>query len=435
MSQTNISEMGSTFFDKTKEFLKSRAQVDISNSVEISNLKVQLIKNVTMFAFVMVSCIFIFYAITDPQVLTKRALFYIFVILFPLLFGTYFTSTMFETGDKSSPMKMVYMAIGLVAISVLGYHYAKASKSSLLFMNSIMAILVGIIIIIGLAIFYYIFSNYLKKQSGGLGFLINLIFYIPCMFSDFVTYIKKEIGLTPNTVFIMFILEILLILLYLFIPKLISKLVQNNKNLIMNEPIFLNQTKTIAQSDLFIVQNDPIGNKMDFDSSANIIYRDSNYSVSFWVYVNTNTASSEQYVNEKTIFDYAGGKPKLVYLSDGNLNVDKFRVYFTNASGKTSEQRSYIITAPTQRWNNFVFNYRDGVADLFVNGVLERTFEFKNGLMPNKGDLTDNITVGDENGISGAICNVCYFPYVLTPFEINGTYNLLRKKNPPVFTK
>jgi hypothetical protein len=231
----------------------------------------------------------------------------------------------------------------------------------------------------------------------------------------------------------MFILEILLILLYLFIPKLIGKIVRNNNNLIMNQPIYLNQTKTIAQSDLFIVKKDPTGKKVNPDAEGDITYRDSNYSISFWVYVNTNGASSENYVNEKTIFDYAGGRPRLVYLSDGNLNVDKFRVYFTNADYHTEEERSYTITAPTQKWNNFVFNYRDGVADLFINGVLERTFEFKNGLMPKKGELTDNITVGDENGINGAICNVCYFPYVLNSFDITRTYNLLRKKNPPVF--
>ncbi len=434
MSQTNIPAINpSSFFDKAKLFLERRAQIDISDSVTINNLKVQLIKNATMFGFVLISCIFIFFAITDPKVLTKRALFYIFVILFPLLFGTYFTSTMFETGDKSSPMKMIYMAGGLFAISILGYYYSKANKSSLLFMNSIMFILVGIIIIIGLAIFYYIFSNYLKKQTGGLGFLINFIFYIPCMFSDFVSYVKKEVGLTPNNVFIMFILEILLILLYLFIPKLIGKIVRNNNNLIMNEPIYLNQTKTIAQSDLFIVKKDPTGKKVNPDDNTNVTYRDSNYSISFWVYVNTNGASSEHYVNERTIFDYAGGRPRLVYLSDGNLNVDKFRVYFTNAHNPPEEGDSYTITAPTQKWNNFVFNYRDGVADLFINGVLERTFEFKNGLMPKKGSLIDNITVGDENGINGAICNVCYFPYVLNSFDITRTYNLLRKKNPPVF--
>ncbi len=430
---TNKTE--TTFFDKVKDFLEHRAQINISDSVTQEKLKMQLIKNVTMMGFVLISSIFIFYAVTDPQVLTKRALFYIFIILIPLLFGTYFTSTMFETGDKTSMMKFIYMALGLIVISVLGYQYAKASKSKLFFMNSIMSILVGIIIIVGLAIFYYIFSNYLKKQSGGLGFFINLIFYIPCLFSDFITYAKKEIGLTPNNVFIMFVLEILLILLYLFIPKLIGKVVQNNKYLIMNEPMFLNQQEIIAQSDLFIIKEDPTGKKIELENPSALTYRESNYSISFWVYVNTNGGSASSYVEEKTIFDHANGRTRLVYLSNGNTVSDKFRAYFTNTDGKKPEEKSYDVTAPTQKWNNFVFNYRDGVADLFINGSLERTFEFKNGLMPKPGDLTDNIKVGDENGINGAICNVCYFPYVLNSFEISRTYNLLRKKNPPVFAK
>ena len=128
---------------------------------------------------------------------------------------------------------------------------------------------------------------------------------------------------------------------------------------------------------------------------------------------------------------------KLIFIST-SLYVDKFRVYFTNVDTSVaiqSEQKSYDVTAPTQRWNNFVFNYHDGVSDLFINGNLERTFVFSGDLMPKPGSLTDNITVGDINGINGAICNVCYFPYVLNSFDISRTYNLLRKKNPPVFMK
>ena len=46
---------------------------------------------------------------------------------------------------------------------------------------------------------------------------------------------------------------------------------------------------------------------------------------------------------------------------------------------------------------------------------------------------SDNITIGDENGISGAICNVSYFPNTLSSFDISKTYNLLMLKNPPIF--
>jgi hypothetical protein len=421
-------------FSKIQEILKNRADIDITNSITQETLKIQIMKNMTMFIFVLISSIFIFYSATDPKVLTKRTYFYMFIILVPIAFGTYFTSKMFDDDDNSSPMKLLYMGIGLILISILGYYYAKASKSTLLFLNSIMSILIVFIIIIGLAIFYYIFSNYLKKQTGGLGFFINLIFYIPCLFTDFVSYIKKEIGLTPNIVFILFILELLLVLTYLFFPKLINIVIKNNKNIIMNEPIYLNQTQTIAQSELFIINKDPYNEEVNKENVDNIIFRNSNYSISFWVYVNTNTSSSESYTEEKNIFNYADGKPKLVYLSDGLNHINKFIVYFTNNDNVPKEQRMYEITAPIQRWNNFVFNYKDSNADLFVNGVLERTFYFGEAT-PLNGTISDNITVGDENGISGAICNVCYFPNVLTAFEISKTYNLLMNLNPPVFSR
>ncbi len=201
----------------------------------------------------------------------------------------------------------------------------------------------------------------------------------------------------------------------------------------MNNPIYLNQTLIIAESDKFILTKDPYNNKINSEVTNIITFRNSNYSVSFWVYVNSNTSASSSYVEEKNIFNYANGKPKLVYLSDGLNNVNKFIVYFTN-SDKTldDEKRRYEITAPTQRWNYFVFNYYDSKADLFVNGVLERTFYFGE-LTPLDGKESDNITIGDENGISGAICNVSYFPNTLTSFDISKTYNLLMLKNPPIF--
>ena len=430
--------MSSGLYDKLKDFLEKRTQIDISDSITQENLKIQLMKNATMFIFVLVSSIFIFYSVTDPQVLTKRTYFYTVIILFPLLFGTYYTSKMFEDGDNSSSGKFLYMGAGLFAISILGYYYSKASKSTLVFLNSIMSILIVFIIIVALGIFYYIFSNYLKNQSGSLGFFINLIFYIPCLFTDFVSYVKKEIGITPNIVFVLFIIEIILILAFLFLPKIMSSVIQNNKNLIMNEPIYLNQTEVIAQSDLFMINKDPFGKDVNNEKIDNIIYRNSNYAVSFWAFVNTNTSSSSSYTKEHNIFNYANGKPKLVYLSDGLNNVDKYMVYFTNREKDSDgnaipvEKRRFTITAPTQRWNNFVFNYYDGHTDLFVNGKLERTFYFDEHNVPLNGSISDNITVGEENGISGAICNISYYPNTLNQFEITRTYNLLAKATLPI---
>jgi hypothetical protein len=44
----------------------------------------------------------------------------------------------------------------------------------------------------------------------------------------------------------------------------------------------------------------------------------------------------------------------------------------------------------------------------------------------------DQITIGDEDGVSGGICNVVYFPQSISKDRIDINYNILSKKNPPV---
>ena len=80
-----------------------------------------------------------------------------------------------------------------------------------------------------------------------------------------------------------------------------------------------------------------------------------------------------------------------------------------------------------QRWNNIVINYDLGVLDIFVNGKLEGTW---NGTLQYMADRP--IVIGENNGISGGICNVVYYPTALTKSQIEFTYGALKLKNPPL---
>jgi hypothetical protein len=152
-----------------------------------------------------------------------------------------------------------------------------------------------------------------------------------------------------------------------------------------------------------------------------------------WVYTNPQPATNVAYAEETPIFDYSG-KPTLVYCNQcadeanpDNVFRDTYIVYFTN--NDTTAQ--YKITVPNQKWNNFVFNYNNNIVDVFVNGVLERSYEFAGGQLPIHSTL-DQITLGANNGLSGAICNVTYSPVPFTNSQIANTYNILMYKNPPV---
>jgi hypothetical protein len=86
---------------------------------------------------------------------------------------------------------------------------------------------------------------------------------------------------------------------------------------------------------------------------------------------------------------------------------------------------------PAQKWNNLVMNFTSTQADLFINGKLEYTYIFQ-GNPPSYSPI-DFITIGQDKGLDGAICNVTYYPGPLSLIEIANNYNLLSLRNPPTY--
>ena len=82
---------------------------------------------------------------------------------------------------------------------------------------------------------------------------------------------------------------------------------------------------------------------------------------------------------------------------------------------------------PLQRWNNVVVNYDSGILDIFINSKLVASFKKVVPYMS-----LDNISVGADNGIGGGVCNVLYFPRIMTQERINANYMFLKNNNPPI---
>ena len=117
-------------------------------------------------------------------------------------------------------------------------------------------------------------------------------------------------------------------------------------------------------------------------------------------------------------------------------------------AGKNAKHK---IEIPFQKWNQFVFNYREGGVDLFLNGKLFKSYSYSRNELPIYSE-NDKIEVGDEltiykkkrigkditeipytiDGLYGAICNVVYYKRPLLKSEIVRDYNLLFYKNPPI---
>ena len=80
-----------------------------------------------------------------------------------------------------------------------------------------------------------------------------------------------------------------------------------------------------------------------------------------------------------------------------------------------------------QKWNNIVINYNGGIFDIFLNGELVKS---DNGVVPYY--KLDNLTIGQDNGLKGGICNVVYFKRALNSANIYYLYNMVKDKQLPV---
>lgn len=345
-----------------------------------------------------------------------------------------------ETEEDSSIF--FYKMLGLASMSALVaifYYiyllYSSSPASDLL--NYLFMFLIILIVIVSLAIFYYFLGDYLKRQTGMMGFIIHFIFYIPCLFSEFLVFLKNELQITPSVVYILFILEILLILIYFYLPKLIYYYIHKKSIVLLNKPVFLNTKNTISENDMFIIKEEEHKNLKDPEDTTMSIYRNSNYAFSFWVFINSTKTgiqpdNNTNFAHEIEIFNYANGKPRITYVND-QQNDNYFNVYFTNIENPDQEKETKRkVTIPLQKWTHFVFNYFNNSADLFINGYLEKTFDFDKENSPLNGHKTDVVTVGNDNGINGAICNVVYYTQTLTEQQITTQYNLLVFSNPPI---
>jgi len=266
-----------------------------------------------------------------------------------------------------------------------------------------------------MAIFYKLFLNFLNRQTGWLGFVIQFLFYVPCFIIDFIKYEYKT---TPNIVFILFIAEIILILLYIYIPKLVKKLSISNDNIdLFKDSAFLNVSKTISNNEIFKIYD-------KYDETYT--YR-KNYAFSMWIYINPQQNSYFPYSKETTIFNYGEGKPSIKY-SNNNKN-GKYTIQYSNNT--TINDSLFEIDIPNQKWSYLVFNIHDNITDLFVNGQLVKSVITDQDNIATFSEL-DNVVIGDDEGLDGAICNIKYYKNPMSKYEISNSYNLFMYKNPPV---
>ena len=368
----------------------------------------------------------------------KKQCKYVFLIVFMLFFALLCIILMNNKRNRKTIMAGMVATIGLLFVVMFYYNNSSSasSKAYTSIMNKIFVVITFLIAIVALALSYKLFAKRLRNQPGITGFILDLIFLIPCLFSDFLEYILKQFGMTSNAVFVLFIIEILLIIGYLTIPTVVNANMTANSVPLLANSVFLMTPRTLTTEMLpTITITDPITNVITTTSNKK-------YSISMWVYLNQQLHNSGSLTNN--IFSYGsdnyGVKPQISYSNSSNNHTlkDTYQITFSGFSNPdlnpNKRSNSLLLELPGQKWNNFVFNYGGSNVQLYLNGDLVRIFTFGPEHPNPQYDSSDVINVGDLNGLDGAICNITYFNEPLTDFQIRMMYKLLSANNPPVLS-
>jgi competence protein ComGF len=177
--------------------------------------------------------------------------------------------------------------------------------------------------------------------------------------------------------------------------------------ILLRDPVYLKNKKDLGRYD---------------DLNGYNIQYNYNYALSAWFFIRAQPPNyGDQYRKHTTILDY-GGKPTISY----NGLDNSLKIIMNN--GLNKKPVIYKITDfPLQRWNNIVINYDGGVLDIFMNSKLVASFK---NVVPYMS--IDNVSVGDDNGIGGGVCNVLYFPRIMSKERIDTNYAILKNINPPI---
>lgn len=362
---------------------------------------------------------------------------YFFIYAIPILLTFFIILSLNKNISSAKLFLKLFGIVGLFIFAIYLYATSTGTVNIDAISNYTIVLLMGFI---GLAILYRLVVDYMSKMKGWTGFIAQLIFYIPCVISDVWEYFINEINLTPYSTYLFIAFEIILIIIYATLPSITRKIAGQDESILLQDKIvLLNSVKVITNSDNLKKQ---MGENYEEESN----YRN-NYCISFWVYINVHPHTHTGYNSEKEILTYGftddNGiehvKPMVRYYGGGGgddqlVERNKLIFYFSRyppiKQYASDEHTFYDVTIEPQKWNQIVMNYNRNNVELYINGHLERTFEMKD-TMPVYNDL-DQISVGDENGIDGGICNVRYYKHPLSPEQIALTYNTMILSELPI---
>ena len=322
-------------------------------------------------------------------------------------------------GEKFSKILGIFIGISILILGIIGS--IKLIDDFAGEMTTLGKTITILILLTLMAAFYKFIKAKYRTSDTKFDNIFNLIFdgifYIPCLLNDIFDFIYRLFYyLFTNdgkvsfynqqdkvSMLIIFFIAVFF-LLYISIKKINNKLVTQDGKVLINHPIQLNKEYHL-------------GNYETLNEVSDYKY---NYSISFWMYLHSSQSNNSD--NYYSILNYAN-KPNFTY----NPNKHEFQI-ICDISG--SEEQVIIYkndNMPLQKWTNVVFNCNNATMDVFVDNNLVIS---KSNIVPYVN--IDSLTVGENDGLSGGICNVVYFKKPLSVGNMFILYHSNKYKNPPI---
>jgi hypothetical protein len=237
--------------------------------------------------------------------------------------------------------------------------------------------------------------------------LVKIITYIPCLLLDLVDYLKYQYQITTKPIMIVFIVELLLIGLYLIYPWIVKQFLSHNSTQLVNEPTVLN-------------------NETNLGSFSDVNYVDDKfqykYAVSGWIYIDSFPPETNSSYDTYTSLLNIGDKPNFLF----NAAKNKLKIML-KTQGNVESILYETDEFRMQKWNHVIVNYDGATMDIFINNELVSSTP---GSIPYNNNTM--MTCGTMNGIYGGVCNVNYFKEAISRAKITWLYSSVKKLNPPV---
>jgi len=341
----------------------------------------------------------------SDEVLYSQTYFNSIIVIIPILFIVYYT---FRTGvspilsDKIKIAKILFSLALIVGISY-GVWYINVPHGDadpilnteiagqVMFFLNVIGLLA---VVFGLIILARLLKDVAYSVEGWTGIFLRFLFYIPCLLSDLFSYIVGEFSRSPFVVYVLLAIEIVLILLYLYLPKLLSRFATKAGNKLLTEPVRLNTQRNISS----------LGNIYKKEKITPSFGLHNKFSLSFWVYIITMPTNHFPYNTDATILSFAN-HPIISYNGSKNKCIVRY--------AKDSLPIEFKI--PLQKWVHLATVYDSNTIDFFMNGELVKSVTRQNNVQL---AIDDVITVGQDNGLQGGISDIMYYARPLSRMEI-----------------